>query len=88
MYRSVRTRSNGRYNLNHDISKIKAAVGEATKHAKGQATKVIYDSYDNIKEKSTDMQDQVIAYTKKKPFKSLGIAVLTGFILGIFLLRK
>lgn len=89
MYRTARTRSNGRYNLNGDINRIKSAVGIATKHAKGNATKAIYDQYDNLIDKSNDMQDQVINYTRKQPFKSLGIAALVGFILGwFFLLRK
>ena len=41
-----------------------------------------------IHEKSADLSHTVTAYTNKKPFKSLGLAAFTGFILGIFFKRS
>lgn len=74
-------------NLQSDFKKLKVALNQATRHAKGNATKVLYDRYEDILDKSTDIEDNLITYTRRKPIKSLGLAVLAGLTIG-FLFRK
>lgn len=79
------SRTNG--TLTNDVDKIRLAIANATMHATGKAGDVLYDSYDSLKEKSLDVQDAVETYIAEKPLKSVGIALLTGVVVG-FLLRK
>lgn len=74
-----------KYDLSDDVEKIKAALADATWNAKDRAGEMLFESFDNAKEKSLAMQDNVVNYVTKKPFKSLGIAVFTGILLGYFL---
>lgn len=73
--------------ISNDVEKIKLAIAHATMHAKDKAGDALYDSYDTMKEKTMDAQDAVETYVAKKPFKAVGIALLTGVVVG-FLLRK
>lgn len=79
------TNGHGRTSLYSDFEKIKEAIATATKHARGNATKTFQDSYGNIKDRTLDVGDSVVTYTKKKPLKSLGIAVLAGLAIGLWL---
>jgi ElaB/YqjD/DUF883 family membrane-anchored ribosome-binding protein len=83
----MRTHNGGTHKLQSDLKKLKTVLGQATRHARGNARKVINDSYGNILDKSSDMQETVVTYTKKQPIKSLGYAMLAGLAIG-FLLRK
>lgn len=78
---------NGNHNLQKDFAKIKAALSDTTYDVKDRASQMISDSYADIRDRSLDMQDNVANYVGEKPFKSLGLAVLSGIILG-FLIRK
>lgn len=80
----LRSLEHGLYN---DLDKIKDAIAGATYHAKDRAGQMLTDSYENIKSKSYDLQDNAALYVADKPFKSLGIALLSGIVIG-FLLRK
>ncbi|MBA3662444.1 MAG: CsbD family protein [Gammaproteobacteria bacterium] len=42
----------------------------------------IQHSAENIRQKSSEVQDTLISYTKKNPLKSIGIALFTGLMLG------
>lgn len=74
-------------NFSNDLERIKAALASVTKHAKGNASKAWYDSFNSVKGKGQDMGDTITTYTKKKPLKSLGIAMLAGLAIG-YLLKK
>ena len=75
----------------HDLTtnwlKIKNALSDSVVGVKGTAENIITDSVDDIKKTSAKAQNKVVAYTVKKPFKSLGIALLAGVVVG-FLLRR
>lgn len=81
------SRNGHHYNLNKDFAKIKAALSDTTHDMRGKAAQMINDSYVDIRDKSLDMQENVANYVGEKPFKSLGLAVLSGIIIG-FLIRK
>jgi ElaB/YqjD/DUF883 family membrane-anchored ribosome-binding protein len=80
-------RSNG-----HDLAtnwvRIKGAVTEAIDNVKDSTGGMIVHSVGGIKKKSVKAQSKIATYTAKKPFKSLGIAMLTGAVLGLIFLRR
>lgn len=83
-----RNRHNNHYDLSGDLTKIKALLAETTRDFKGRAGEVFANSLDNAKEKSVAMQETAENYITKRPFKSIGIALLSGLIIGVLLNRK
>ena len=75
------------YDLYDDLSKIKAAIAEATSDAKGRANELLYQSIENVKDKSEDVQNNISEYVAEKPLKSIGFALLAGFIVGYLIKR-
>ena len=73
------------YDLYDDVEKIKAALADVTRDVKGRAGEVFYHSVDDLKEKTTQIQTDVGQYVAEKPLKSLGIALLTGIVIGYFI---
>jgi len=73
--------------LYDDVEKIKAALTDAAYDVRGKAGEIFSDSLNNVKEQSTAIKEGVSDYAATKPFKALGIALLTGITLG-FLLRR
>ena len=79
-------RSNG--HLKSDWLKIKNAFSDTAADAKHKAREMIADSVDGIKEQSTKAKNKVTSYTAKRPFKSLGIALVAGAIIGLLIRRR
>lgn len=75
------------YDLSADLERIKSALMDASSDVKGKATEILNESVENVKQKSEDLQGTVADYVAEKPFKSLGIAILSGIIIG-YLLHK
>lgn len=75
----------------HDIAanmlKIKHALSDSVETAKDRAGEMLLDSVDEIKDKSARAQEKVATYTARRPFKTIGIALLTGVVIG-YLLKK
>lgn len=80
--------SHSKYNLYADLGHVKEAVFDATEHAKRRASKLIAQSVKDAKIKTNDIKDHIEDYVTEKPFKALGIAALTGLLLGYLLRRK
>lgn len=78
-------RHNGKYDLSHDWKNVKAAIADVTRDASGKAGDLFTHSIKDIKHKSSDVKHQVKNYLYDKPFKSLGIAVLTGMFIGLWM---
>ncbi len=87
MYKTAKKR-HVNYNLQNDLAKIKDALALTTQHAKGLAGQAISRSFDDVKEKSADLSENVTDYVSDKPYKSLGIAVLAGVVFGFILRHK
>lgn len=83
-----RHNSHTHYDLSHDVQKIKAALFDTTQDLKGRAGEMITDSMDNVKHQTVIVRDSVADYTARKPFKALGMALLTGMTVGWLLRRK
>lgn len=83
-----RRTSKHEYDLYGDLGKIKEAIMDATREARGKAGEVFYDSLEQAKEKTTAAKDNVTEYVEEKPLKSLGIALAAGFLLGYFFHKK
>jgi ElaB/YqjD/DUF883 family membrane-anchored ribosome-binding protein len=73
------------YDLEADLEKIKNAFAETASDLKGRTGEIFHDSYEGVKDRSSQMRDQVADYTAEKPLKSLGIAFAVGLALGYFI---
>ncbi len=80
-------RNGNHYDLYHDVAKVKAALMDTANGMRDKATDFLYESVDDVKDKTTEVKDNLAKYTAKKPFKSLGIAMLVGMGIG-YILRK
>jgi ElaB/YqjD/DUF883 family membrane-anchored ribosome-binding protein len=75
------------YNLNRDFDSIKRAILSATTNAKKKARNLLTNQVESAKDNAKEMGVNVAHYAKARPFKTIGIAMLTGVCLG-FLMRK
>ena len=85
------TRKHSKYNdfdLYGDMVKIKDAFSDTARDAKGKAAEVLSQSFDNVKEKTADIQGKMSDYVTESPIKSLSIALLSGCLLGAIMMRR
>jgi len=87
MYKNTtKHRNHNEHDISADLEKIKSALFDTAKDMHGKAKEMWSDSIENVKEKSTDAKETVSDYILNKPIKSVGIALLSGLVMG-FLLR-
>jgi len=68
-----------------DLAKIKYALSNATSGIKGRAGEALSHSFDDVKERSAALQENFGMAVSKKPFKSIGAALVTGLLIGYFI---
>jgi ElaB/YqjD/DUF883 family membrane-anchored ribosome-binding protein len=73
---------NSAYDLRGDMKLLKKALSGTTKDMKGKAGEMFYQSLEDMKERSNNLQDIIGHYAAERPLKSLGIALAAGFIMG------
>lgn len=73
--------------LYKDVENIKSAIALAMKDSKNAANQALIDSFETVKDKSTEVKDKVADYTAEKPFKTLGMTFIFGLIIG-YLIHK
>jgi ElaB/YqjD/DUF883 family membrane-anchored ribosome-binding protein len=78
-------KNNSNYDLQDDLERIKAAILDATFDAKSRTNELLAQSWDDLKEKSMDVRENVTNFASKKPYKTAGIALLTGLLIGYFI---
>lgn len=86
--KTKRHNNHSNFDLYGDVAKIKAAINETTKDVKGKTAEILTHSVDDIKDKTNAITTSITNYVAEKPFKSLGIAFVSGLALGYLLLRK
>ena len=88
MYKQTTRTKNGRKLLRNDIGKLKAILAMTARDVGGQAKDALTDSYENVKTKTTDLQEGVAEYVGERPYKSMAIALFSGLALGLAMRRK
>ncbi|RDI42545.1 DUF883 family protein [Aquicella lusitana] len=71
-----------------DVEKLKEDLLGTTYDLGSLIGNSYQQSMDNVKDKSALIRDNVANYIVHKPFKSVGIAIASGFLLGYLLRRK
>ena len=74
--------------LSDDLAKIRDAFAETAIDVKNKASNAFSQSVEDMKDKSTDLKDNVEAFVAEKPFKSLFLAMLSGAFLGALMRTK
>lgn len=87
MHKTKSKARNAKFDIQSDLDRLKSAIFDTTYDVRGKAGQMLTDSYEDLKSRSTDIQENVADYVAEKPFKSLGVALLSGVVIG-FLLRK
>ncbi len=54
---------------------------------KGKSNEILRDTLEEFKERGSDIKAIMTEYVQEKPFKALGIALLTGVALALILKR-
>ena len=76
------------YDIYNDLLKIRDAFSDTAKDVKGKTGQAISQSFDNVKERSVELQDSMANYTKEQPFKTVGLALLAGAVFGFLIHRR
>ena len=76
------------FDLYGDMLKIRDAFSDTARDARGKAAEVLTQSYNDVKAKTADIQGLMSDYVTEKPIKSLGIALLSGALLGAVMMRR
>jgi len=82
-YDDKQKNTNSDTSLKNDINDVKDSITKTAKHASEKAGEV----YNDFKDQTSDFQVTALNYVKANPAKSVGYAVLAGFLTAI-LLRK
>lgn len=85
---STKRHAHSDFDLYGDMIKIREAFTDTARDAKGKAAEVLSQSFDSVKEKTADIQTLMTDYVAEKPIKSIGIALLSGYLLGAIMMRK
>lgn len=75
------------YDLYADLEKIRDAFSDTAMDVKGKTGDMISQSFNDVKDKTIQARENVADYAAEKPFKTLGIALLTGLVIG-YIMRK
>jgi ElaB/YqjD/DUF883 family membrane-anchored ribosome-binding protein len=70
------------------VGKAKETVTRTARRAKAAVTDAadqVADTYENLREKAQTVADTVDPFVKEKPYVSLALAAVAGFILGALL---
>ncbi len=73
------------YDIYGDLAKVKDALAEATQGVKGRAGEMLSHSFDDMSTTFQKNREKVGGYVSDKPFKSVGLALVTGLLIGYFI---
>lgn len=76
---------NSKIDLYNDIDKIKKALATITHDVKTKTASMVGESIENARDRSYDLQDNVDDYLSERPFKSIGVAMIAGAVIGYLL---
>ncbi len=72
-------------NLKDDAENIKDTILNNAHHIKETAEKFMHESVKEIKDRSSELQENVVTYVKENPVKSVGFALLAGIVAAVLL---
>lgn len=87
MHRTATRHKHTHGDLYGDIARIKDALSDATDGVKERANDMLLQSIENARQSASKANKNVKGYVTRKPYKSVGIALLTGALIG-YLLHK
>ncbi len=74
--------------LYQDLDQIKASIAAITKDVKSKAKEMLSNSYENAKDRTSDVSDDVEEFISERPYQTIGTALLVGVVLGFLLSHK
>ncbi len=80
--RHINHDNRGVHTLYDDFEKIRDAFSEKAHDLEERASEAFTESVENLKERSNDIKDSVTDYISKEPLKVVGIALLSGLLIG------
>lgn len=92
MYKTTNKHKRGNhhseFDVYGDIEKIKELLAKSTYDIKGRTNEILNESLNSVRERTADVKDTTAEYVAEKPFKSMGLAMLAGAVIGYFLLPR
>ena|SRR5688572_19947974 len=77
-----KTTKRPKYDLYGDLENIKSAFSDAADGIRGRAASALYDKWDDARERTQEVQDNVSGVIKKRPLASVLTALLAGALIG------
>lgn len=78
------------YDLYGDLERIRNAFSDTASHAKDEASKLLAESLENVKEnlkeRSADIREKITDRISEKPYQMIGYVMLFSLVAG-YLLR-
>lgn len=84
MHKGIFTNGASRHHLSTHYKHLKNALKDSSSDVRDRIQEVLSDSLYDAKIKSKKAKRHISEYVSDQPFKSLGIAVITGLLLGYF----
>lgn len=72
---------------NQAHSRRKEASHNGDEHIRNRRNEILHETMEEFKEHRDDVKALISEYVQQKPFKSLGVAMLTGVALALVLKR-
>jgi ElaB/YqjD/DUF883 family membrane-anchored ribosome-binding protein len=94
MYTKDHTKNIGHHahDIQHDFQRVKEkaretreALSQTAYDVKGRAQEILTQSLRDAKARTTDMQENVVTYVKANPVKAVGLAILSGLFVALWL---
>lgn len=85
---TTRIKNTGRGLLRNDLERLKAVLAMMARDARGQAKHALYESYENMKDRTAGFHENVADYVGEKPYKALAIALFSGLAFGLAMHKK
>ncbi len=83
--RNAKRSLRGDHDIYGDLAKIKDALVGATTGMKDRAGEVISQSFDDVREKSAELQENFGTVVAHKPLRSVLTALGAGMLIGYFI---
>jgi ElaB/YqjD/DUF883 family membrane-anchored ribosome-binding protein len=81
-FRKKRSKVEG---LISDLHNLRDSFAHLTGDMKKKTAKYVHHAADNVKKKGAHLHDEMDSYLTERPYKSIGVALLAGMVLGFLL---
>jgi ElaB/YqjD/DUF883 family membrane-anchored ribosome-binding protein len=76
------------YDISGDLRRVQQALKDTARDVSGKTSDMFSQSIDTVREQSTNLQTGVADLISDKPFKTMAVALLSGWTIGYLMQRR